>query len=520
MKSLTNRLLVSLLVLFVAIVLAVSVRGLMGNPTATQLSDLKWRENGPFELSPERGRFALLYSMAEDKSLTFSTEIGKFAEPDVAVSNGKYVSLFAPLVSFVAYPGYIIGKYFGAAQVGTFATVAVFGLLNMLLIRQIVIRMGGTKAAATVAGLVFLFATPAFAYAVNLYQHHLSTFLILLSIYALLKFKKIPALIVVFFLCATAIPLDYPNLFFLFPLGVYAFAQIFSYEKVRERVSLGVNFYRFLTLFIMILPILFFVGFNKASYNNPFQLSGTLQSVKDIQGRKDAATLAAAKNIKQNETVHKKTAIALFRTRNMLNGFYILLLSPDRGIIYYAPIVLFGIGGFLVALKKKARLVGVLAAIIGANLLLYSMWGDPWGGWAFGARYLIPSYAVLAIFTGILLSQWNKKLLFLVFFVPVALYSIAVNSLGAITTSAMPPQVEVLALEKATGTVQKYTYERNWDMLVSGNSKSFVYQTFVRGYLGSVQFYILIVSSVSIVVICLIAFNYFKYKKGGYNVQN
>ena len=511
MKQLKSVILLLGLILFSSIILAASVRGLKGNPNSKQLSTLEWRENGPFELSPERGRFALLYSMAEDKSLVFSTDIGKFAEPDVAVSNGKYVSLFAPLVSFVAYPGYLIGKYLGASQVGAFATISLFGIFNMLLIRAIAIKLGASKAASTIGGLIFLFATPAFAYAVNLYQHHISTFLILLGLYALLKFKKIPALLTVFLLCATAIPLDYPNLFFLFPLGVYALMQAFNVERMKGSVKLGIHFYRLLTIFIMVLPILFFVGFNQASYGNPFQLSGTLQSVKDIEGRKDPATVAAAKNLK-NETA-KKTAIGLFRTRNMLNGFYILSISPDRGVLYFAPIILFGILGFAISLRKKLPLVPVMLAVVGANILLYTMWGDPWGGWAFGARYLIPSYAVMAVFTAIALSHWGRKVLFVIPFVIVMVYSVAVNLLGAITTSAMPPKVEILGLEKATGIVQKYTYERNWDMLVGGTSKSFFFQNVVKGHLNSVEFYIVLLVLLSVVLVGMTIFNVHIFRK-------
>ena len=179
------------LILFSSVVLMVSLRGLYGNPTSLDLNSDKWQVNGPFELSPERGRFALIYSLVEDKSFQFSNSLGKFATPDVGINNkGQFVSLFAPLLSFLAIPGYIIGKFFGASQVGTFATVALFALFNLILIRLIAIRLGAKPLAATIASFIFLFATPAFAYAVNLYQHHISTFLILLSIYVLLNLKE------------------------------------------------------------------------------------------------------------------------------------------------------------------------------------------------------------------------------------------------------------------------------------------------------------------------------------------
>jgi hypothetical protein len=180
-----DKILFLILILFISGVLTVSLRGLPGNPTVPELNLKTWKENGPFELSPERGRFALTYSIVEDKSFYFSKSIAGFASPDVGIQNGHYVSLFAPLLSFIAIPGYLIGKYFGASQVGTFAVISLFALFNFFLIRAIAIRLGSNKIAATLGALVFLFATPAFSYAVNLYQHHLSTFLILLSIWAL-----------------------------------------------------------------------------------------------------------------------------------------------------------------------------------------------------------------------------------------------------------------------------------------------------------------------------------------------
>ena len=238
MKKILNKILLLSFYLFCTLILCFSLRGLSGNPKSSELTSLKWDGNGPFELSPERGRFALTYSLIEDKSFQFSNSLGKFASPDVAINNkGRFVSLFAPLLSFVAIPGYIIGKFFGASQVGAFGIVALFAIFNLILIRLIAIRLGAHPLAGTIASLIFLFATPAFAYGVNLYQHHISTFLILLSIYVLLKSEKPWSLGTVFFLCALAIPLDYPNLFFMAPIGLLALSKIISFKKIKNNLS-------------------------------------------------------------------------------------------------------------------------------------------------------------------------------------------------------------------------------------------------------------------------------------------
>ncbi len=509
-NKILSKILIIFFVGFCALILAFSMRGNLGNPSSSELNNAIWQVDGPFELSPERGRFALTYSLVEDHSFQFSNNIGKFATPDVALSHGRYVSLFAPLLSFVTIPGYIVGKYLGVSQVGTFAMVAVFALFNVVLLRAIVIRLGGHPVAATIASFIFLFATPAFAYAVDLYQHHLSIFLILLSIYVLLRSNKAWALAVAFLSCAAAIPLDYPNLFFMAPIGIYAVGRIISFENIHKSLSVKINIFKILTPFVMILPIILFLWFNQASYGNAFQLSGTLPSAKAVQNTHDLASISAA----QNEG-DKKSAIGFFKTRSILNGLYIHFISPDRGIVYYAPVILFGILGFALSLKKKVKMVPLLAAIVGANILLYSMWGDPWGGWAFGSRYLIPSYAILSIFVGLLLTYWSKKIWFLVIFVLVAFYSIAVNALGAITTSAVPPQLEVLNLEKISGQIQKYSFDRNWQFLTTGHSKSFVYQTFLQNYLSPLEFYQILLFSLFIVVGGVLVYYVLISKKGG-----
>lgn len=91
-------------VIFCVVILATSLRGIAGNPTENTLNKLQWSDNGPFELSPDRGRFALAFSLAEDHSFYFSLPIARFATPDLGFKDGHYVSLFAPAVSFIIIP--------------------------------------------------------------------------------------------------------------------------------------------------------------------------------------------------------------------------------------------------------------------------------------------------------------------------------------------------------------------------------------------------------------------------------
>jgi hypothetical protein len=496
------------IIIFVMTILISAVRGLPGNISESDFESTSWTVDGPFELSVERGRFALIYSMIENKSFEFSVPVARFAVPDLGLKNGKYVSLFAPGVSFLVAPGYIVGKMLGASQVGTFLMISLFALFNFVLVKSIAQRLGANTLASTLGAIAFLFATPAFAYSTTLYQHHVSTLLVLGCIYVLVRWNNLISLSLIWFLCAASIPIDYPNLFFLFPLGVLALGRFIKLKLENGKLEINIKFKGFLTLLAMLLPLTFFAWFNNQSYGSPWQFSGTVAQVKDLStvGHESERVVDPVTDIALK---HDRSALHFFRTRGLLNGFHILLASPDRGLVTFAPVMLLGVLGAIFLYKRNTTLTATLVAVIGFNILLYAMWGDVWGGWAFGSRYLVPTYAILGIWIAIALSHWRKNLILLATFVCLFTYSLAVNTLGALTSSRNPPRVEVLALEAISGQEQKYTWERNLQFLQITGSKSFVYQVFAKNYLTAVQYYYLITGSVLIVAATGIGALYF-----------
>ena len=492
-----------LFVLFCSLILTLSIRGIPGNPNTLTMNEQRWTEDGPLELSPERGRFALLYSLVEDKSPYFSVPVARLALPDLGYHNQKYVSLFAPGLSYLTSPGYMIGKYFGASQLGTFAVVALFALINAWLVYRISVILGARRWASYLAGITFLFATPAFAYAVTLYQHHLTTFLLLCSIYLLLRFKGLAPLSFVWFLIAISIPLDYPNLLILLPVGIYALKRIVWVENSVKNWSFHVSPAGIITLFGVLPPLLFFLWFNNWSYGNPLQFSGTVSSVKAIDETGKPSTPISYSpepvvNESTNEPKPKKSVVRFFNPRNLLDGLVIHLFSIDRGMLIYTPVMFLSIFGIILLGHQFSAVMTLFVATIGSTLLLYAMWGDPWGGWAFGSRYLIPVYSVLAIGIAIVLSHWRKNIFFLICFFLLFLYSASVSTLGAITSNRNPPSKEIDALSLLTGRNEEKTYDRNITILKVNKSKSFVFQTEGYKYVNAQTYYILLVSLIGI----------------------
>jgi len=471
------------ILLLVIVLLGFYTKGYLENPTSEDLVTPKWSTHGPLQLSPDRGRFALLYSIAEDRSFIFSLPIARLATPDLGYINGNYVSLFAPGVSFVLIPGYLIGKALGASQIGAFVTISIFAVMNFSLVYAIARNLGIKRGVSLFGSTVFLFATPAFAYSVNLYQHHISTFLILLALYLLMRSPNFFSLFGIFALCALSIPIDYPNLFMMAPIGVAAAIKVFVFTKDRKGLTIGINLLKTLG-FLGVLPgLLFFFWFNYQSYGNILQFSGTVPSVKEIDtlGNPIAPKVLNEAEAKEfnNPNEQDKDAVGFFDTRDMLNGLYTHFISPDRGIIYYTPIMLLSVLGLFVAAKENKYWALLLTSVLCLNIVLYSMWGDPWGGWAFGSRYLIPGYAVGTLLLLFILNKYYNKIYLLFPLFILFSYSVYVNSLGAITSIANPPQPEVLSLEAQTGLIQKYTFERNYDEVVANSTNSVVYNSFL-----------------------------------------
>lgn len=502
---------VVLLALFCSTVLALSLRGQAGNPTPTELNTEAWKDHGPLELSPERGRYALLYSLTEQKSYIFNTEIAKFATPDVGYHEGQYVSLFAPGVSYLAIPGYLAGKSIGLAQVGTFAVIAVFGLFNFLLIRVISMRLGATSIASTLGAMAFLFASPAFAYAVTLYQHHVSTFLILASIFLIMRSRSVLSLLAIWTMCGISIAVDYPNFFMMLPIGLVALARSVVIEKAAEVTRVSLRMLRLLAVSAIILPLTLFLSYNNASYGSPFTLSGSVERAIEIKpnGQPVLESEIAKKQLEaagqKNVQVEEKNVGEFFNPRLLMHGAYTHFISLDRGMILYTPILLLGAAGFYF-MRRNKNYLALFTAVVGANVVLYSMWGDPYGGWAFGSRYLIPTYAILGVSLAVLLTKWNRNIIFLILFFLMFSYSVGVNTLGAITSNRNPPQVEAAALEHKSGKKEEFTFIRNLHLLDENFSKSFVFQTYAKDKMSAWTYFTYIVGSIITVALGLLAF--------------
>lgn len=466
-------LIILLVTIFSLGALTFSIKGKGGNPVFYQ-KELDTRVGGPFEASNSSGRYALTKSIVEDKSLFLREDLARFSSPDVVSYKGKFLSVFTPGVSFLGIPFFMAGEKFGMPQLFTFYLNIIFAVLNILLIALIVKRLSGNLFAGLLAGFTFAFATNAFPYALTFTQHISSVTVVLLSLLTAMGKRTMLKNISFGALFGIGLLIDFPNAFFLVPVGLYILSQHFNKEKIGEKIRVNIKIIFVVTL-LGLIPLMGLFGW----YN--YQTTGSYVKLGQSIGRSDEFSTNLAPHIKAKvpEENGRDSGFKLpFETRNQLNGFYILLLSNERAWIYYSPVVLLGAWGFWVLYRRqgKKEFATVATGIILLDIVLYSMFGDPWGGWAFGPRYLIPAAAVLSIGIGELIARYKKNPFFLILFFSLFSYSVIISTVGATTTNTIPPKVEAINLS----TKIPYTYDYNLQLLNANTSGSLFYDLYFK----------------------------------------
>jgi len=489
--------------------LALGVKGEKGNPIKHQTEhDRTTNVGSPFESSNSNSRYVLTEAIVTHGKLYFTDAQAQFAAPDIVYYYGKYFSIFTPGISFIGVPFYWVGKQIGLPQVLTFLSTTVLAVINGLLIVYIVRRYGGTMYHGILCGVIFLFATNALSYAYTFTQHHATTLVLLLMFLNVLHSPTLKNNVIFGILAGTGILFDIPNIFLMAPFVIYKLYQHISLSEYKDKILISFKLL-FICLAFGLIPILAVFGW----YN--YQLTGSYTKIGQTIGRAkypvaNDAISQAKKSIQTSEENAPDPLSFTFNTRRQLANFYILLISNERGIFYYSPILLVGVIGAIVSYRKKEtrHFVVLASSVVLVNLLLYAMFVDPWGGWAFGPRYLIPASAFLSLFVYFSLQRFQRYVLFICIFTVLCIYSVWVQTLGAMTSAAIPPKVEAVNLLNPI----PYTYEYNLHLASQNRSSSLLYNLFFYKYLSLFIYIALFTGGVSIV--CMIVYIFSIGKKG------
>jgi len=467
-----------LFILFVFIISLLAVflviKGQKGTPLYFQ-TEKDISDGGPFELSNGTSRYALTEVIVEDGTFFLNDTLAKFASPDIVEYRGKFLSIFTPGVSFVGVPFYLLGEHFGMPQVFAYFSVTIFLILNLFLVARLAYKLGASFYASITCGLVFAFATNALAYSLNYTQHTLSTTVILLGILNAIGKRTFLNNVLFGFLAGIGALLDVPNLILFLPAGIYILSKHFDFKGSIDKFGIFVSI-KIIGLLIGFMPLIAVFGWynqkTTGSYFKLAQIIGRSGYFKDsLPARNMLESAASELKSKDNPAFNLP-----FNTRAQLTGFYILLLSNERSWLFYSPILLVGIYGFWLVYKKleKQAILTVVIGTLALNIVVYSMFGDPWGGWAFGPRYLIPGAALMASALGVAMDRFRKHLIFLSVFIVLLVYSTVISLVGALTSSAIPPKIEAVYLNLSI----PHTFIYNFQLLSKNFSSSLTYNLF------------------------------------------
>lgn len=140
---------------------------------------------------------------------------------------------------------------------------------------------------------------------------------------------------------------------------------------------------------------------------------------------------------------YKANAATLQISQSILPAFAAYLISPNRGLFFFSPILLFSLLGMWLCLKNTVvikpdvrRIFILFALLVPVNILVYCSFPAWWGGESFGYRYLVDSLPVLAIFLAIAAEYlWRSRSSVLsgikIAFVLCVIWSVLVQALGA-----------------------------------------------------------------------------------------
>jgi len=331
------------------------------------------RPGGELAQSPnELSRYELVLSIVDRGSFSIGPELARFGDhEDKSVYRGTFYSNKAPGLSLAAVPAYAAIRTLGGAAspgdaTGVFFLVRLFSvsLLCVVALAVFARRLERAGAGGWTAAILFAvaFGTPFLVYARSFFSHAWTASLLYLAFECLHRTREKawhPALAGL--LAGWAVLSEYPAAIVAAVLFLDA-----AWKRPPRRA---------LAFVAGILPPAIALGlYDAACFSGPFDLSSAHEWYRPFSrlsgGRAFGFSLPSP-----------WTALRF-------------LFSPSRGVLFQSPFLLFLLPGLVERTRDRAVRVSLAAA--GALFLAMCGYENWHGGWALGARYLLPAGLVAA----------------------------------------------------------------------------------------------------------------------------
>lgn len=426
-----HKLYISAIIVVVGLFFALTFKAVLGDPSYAEIMTSLKEPGKAFETSQERARYGLVKSLIIDKTL-YLDKYAAESLPDIAHKDGHYFSVFQPGLSVLAVPFFKIGQIVNNPVIATFALPALFTIFSALFIFFFALKLNQKPFSAFIAAIIYCLCTIAWSYSITLYAHTASAFCLIAAFYFAYRSRNSSGFrfFLVWFFYGLAALIDYPNLIIGLPILIYFFRENFYLKKIKIKnnfytiLNARLTFFYSAIPFVALLGLLFF--YNAETLGNWFEIAHNYRVTELIK----------------NLPSYHYSITKVFDFQNIENGLFTLLISPNRGLLVYSPIAILAFWGFIRLFQRRPYFAKYIGLTFLANLLVYALFYDPWGGWAYGPRYLIVTLPLIAILVAESYESFKEKTFFVLIFILMFFSSFSISLLGALTTNLIPPSAE------------------------------------------------------------------------------
>ncbi len=337
----------------------------------------------------------------------YVSEICKETGCDHALYKGNYYSGFAPGLSIIAIPFYLIFypfleyfledgmfgntktelKLIGLNIIVTIFISSLLSALTSILVYRLSSNFTQNEKTRLLVTFLFAFSTIYFLYSTGYYARIIAAFFSIFAFYKLINIKKIylenkeisnKDLFITGLSSSIAITMDYPHVLISLVLFLYLLSFLRE-KKIFYYVAGG------------ILPVALILIYHYAIFENLFATPEHLRA-----------------NMSNYEALVR--GIGGFSYPS-LEKLYLYSFSPERGMFFFAPIFLLSLYGIYLGFKKhKAEMLAIFFSFL-LTYLLYSSNVWPWFfDGSFGPRYLLVTFPYLILPLNIAIEKTNKIL--------------------------------------------------------------------------------------------------------------
>ncbi len=335
-------------------------------------------ERDPRYVSPnERPRIFLAHALAERLSVEITPEVQRFGwSIDMAKRGNRYYSdkpifqsiLAAPVAAFCRFASDGSFREATVLWVVKAATLVPFALLLFWLFYSAVFSFSRSVPFSLFAAWALFAGTPVSTYFTVFFSHSVSASL--LFAFFLLVRRTVACstknnLFITAFLGACTFLNEYQT---ILPLVILSAFLFFSLSEKRS----------FLFFIAGILPLaLLFILYNLTAFGTPITFGVVHEEYEEFRA------------------MHQRGLFGI----GLPNGWHLLdlLFSLKMGVFTLSPFLLFAIVGAYRRWRTARGETASLLVLIASYFLMISSLANPHGGWAFGARYLVPVIPFVAL---------------------------------------------------------------------------------------------------------------------------